>query len=217
MATNQYMTGRRKYARPQAILFSENPGTFENGFYMPSGYEIGTDATNISDTSLLNQFMILSDDNRNSLDFKTIRIEKRERMINGRMRSYHIADKLSLDISWSSLPSRAYSRPADFNKTTGKSPNILHGAVNGPDTKHTSDGGAGGTDLLKWYEDHKGSFWVFLAYDKKNDFGSDSASYEQLPKYNEVIEMFITDFSYSVQSRGTHQDLWEVSISLEEA
>jgi hypothetical protein len=133
------------------------------------------------------------------------------------MRSYHIADKLSLDISWSILPSRAFKRPADFNPTTGKSPNILSGAVAGSDTRYTTDGGAGGTDLLKWYEDHKGSFWVFLAYDKKNDFGSDESSYNQLNKYNEVIEMFITDFSYSIKRRGTSQDLWEVSISLEEA
>ena len=40
MATEAYLTGRRRYQRPQALLWSENPGTLVNGLYVPNGYEV---------------------------------------------------------------------------------------------------------------------------------------------------------------------------------
>ena len=92
MATAAYLTGRRRYQRPQALLWSENAGTLQSGVYVPTGYEIGADAPEGADTALLDQFMILSDDNRGELQFNPTRIEQRQRTINGRMRSYHIAD-----------------------------------------------------------------------------------------------------------------------------
>ena len=99
MATNAYMTGRRKYQRPQAMLWSENSGVLLNGLYVPSGYEIGANTGSETDTALFNEFLILSDDNRSPIDFKPNRIEIRERMINGRMRSYHVADKMQINLS----------------------------------------------------------------------------------------------------------------------
>jgi hypothetical protein len=44
MATAAYLTGRRRYQRPQALLWSENPGTLQDGVYVPTGFEIGVDA-----------------------------------------------------------------------------------------------------------------------------------------------------------------------------
>ena len=99
MTTSAYMTGRRRYSRPQGILWSENPGTLTGGLYIPDGYEVGAD-TNETDEDLLNQFIILSDHNRSEISFAPERIEKRERTINGRMRSYHIADKMQISFSW---------------------------------------------------------------------------------------------------------------------
>lgn len=220
MATNQYMTGRKKYRRPQAILFSENPGVYSFGVLLPQGYEIGSADDAITDESLLNQFMVLSDDNRQPIDFKMIRIEKRERMINGRMRSYHIADKRSFSVSWDMLPSRAFSTDPNFNLVTAKSQNTLSGNPSEVDKSYTTDGGAGGVEILDWYNNHKGSFWVFLAYDNYKELNLSSpplSSNDNLIKYNEAIEMFITDFSYSVQKRGqTNHDLWSISMTLEE-
>lgn len=210
MATNNYMSGRKKYQRPQALLFSENPGIVSNGYQIPVGSEIGeyqaTDET----------FIILSDDNRQPLDFKINRIEKRERMINGRMRSHHVADKIQLSVSWNMLPSRSFRSNPNFNSTTGTTPLSISGSPNVLDLQYTSDGGAGGVEILDWYESHKGSFWVFLAYDKHNEFtGNDK--YYQLQKYNEVVQMYITDFSYSVQKRGgNNHDFWNISMTLEE-
>jgi hypothetical protein len=207
--TAEYMDGRKTYQRPQAILLSDNPGTLVNGYYIPTGIEKGSNS--FQDGS----FIILSDDNRSPLNFTTSRIEKRERMINGRMRSYHIADKLTMSTSWDMLPSRSYSSSPEFDTTTGQS--ALAGRAS---AEFTTDGGAGGVELLNWYENHKGSFWVFLAYDKYTNFENlegISDPYANLQKYNQVIEVFISNFDYSVQKRGgTNFDFWSVSLSLEE-
>lgn len=223
MATSRYLygvdsnTGRKKYQRPQAILFSENAGIISNGAYVPLGYEVGVDNETIADSSPKNSFLILSDDNRKALDFGSIRIEKRERMINGRMRSYHIADKSTLSVSWDMLPSRSFSSVANFSAISGRSENTNSGQPGSSDTSYTTDGGAGGVEILDWYNEHKGSFWVFLAYDNYKNFGDGSSAYSKLGIYNDVVEMFITDFSYSVVKRGgSNHDLWNISITLEE-
>ena len=212
MATSAYLTGRRRYQRPQALLWSENAGTLSNGVYVPTGYEVGVDAPEGADEALLDQFLILSDHNRGELQFKQNRIEQRQRTINGRMRSYHIADKLSMSLSWNLLPSRGFFLPADFNPTTGTSP---YKNVTGQE--YTADGGAGGVELLDWYENHKGPFWMFLSYDKYNNFGKDSAAYGHLAQYNQIMEVYFSDFNYTVVKRGGgNHDLWNISVTLEE-
>lgn len=218
MATNQYMTGRRKYTRPQAILFSENSGIINGGMHVPVGYEVGADTDSITDESLINQFIILSDDNRGSIDFKNIRIEKRERMINGRMRSHHIADKRSFSVSWQMLPSRSFDAKPDF-LSNGSTARYSAGQPGSADTSYTTDGGAGGVEIKDWYDSHPGSFWVFLAYDNYKSLGIDELTLglNTLQRYNEVVEMYITDFSYSVQKRGgSNFDFWNISMTLEE-
>lgn len=212
MSTSAYMTGRKKYGRPQAMLWSENSGTLISGLYVPNGLEVGQDPGSETDESVYNQFLILSDDNRSPLDFNIKRIETRERMINGRMRSYHIADKLTLSTSWDMLPSRSYFTVPEFNPTTGKSP---HGGQN--NLEYTSDGGAGGVEILDWYENHQGPFWVYLAYDKYSNFGKDNDAYAHLPQYNQLVQMYFADFSYNVVKRGNSNfDFWNISVTLEE-
>lgn len=202
----KYIQGRKKYNRPSGMLWSENSGTLLNGLYIPQGYEVGAAAPGGTSPELLDQFLLITDDNRSPLNFSEERIEKRERMINGRMRSYHIADKTSLSTSWNMIPSRSHDDVPTFNITTGISPN----------KSYTTDGGAGGADMLEWYNSHKGSFWVFLTYDNKGAFKSTADPYDHLAQYNQVVEMFISDFSYSVEKRGTKFDFWNVSITLEE-
>ena len=212
MSSSAYMQGRKKYQRPQAVLFSDNPGTIDNGFYVPLGSEMNSDKNGNYGSG---EFLILSDDNRDKLDFKYERIEQRKRMVTGRMRSYHIADKLSLSLSWSMLPSRSFNTVANFHEL-----GVEEGLIGKPGapTQYTTDGGAGGVDLLDWYENHQGSFWVFLAYDKHNNFGTDTTAYENLNKYNQVVEMFFSDFTYTIVKRGgSNHDYWDVSLTLEEA
>jgi len=221
MDSARYFLGRKKYGRPQAMLWSDNPGRLhvvnegqpnEESFYLPYGFEIGTDSFYVTEPELANQFIILSDDNRSPINFKTERIEKRERMINGRMRSYHIADKLEISASWDNLPSRAFSSVPMFNAETGKSP-----YTKDRDSEYTTDGGAGGVEMLDWYESHPGSFWVYLSYDKHSAFGDNAKAYTNLYKYSQVVEVFFADFSYTVSKRGArNHDFWDISVSLEE-
>ena len=218
MATQLYMSQRQKYSRPQALLFSENSGTIdfvnqgsenEQVLYIPEGYEVGAVLPEGTDPSLANQFIILSDHNRSELDFSTNRIENRERMINGRMRSYHIADKLELSVSWDMLPSRSFPGSPDFD-TLGVAPYSKT-------EEYTADNGAGGVELMDWYNKHTDPFWVFISYDNYKSYGSIPAAYNQLGRYSQVVEMFISSFDYSVVKRGNGTyDFWNISMRLEE-
>lgn len=233
MATSQYISGRRKYGRPQAILWAESEPVLQNGIFVPRGFEVGQ-STDSLDESLIDSFIILSDDNREKLDFSFERIEKRERMINGRMRSYHIADKLTLSTSWQLLPSRSFNKNPQFDDVGQPSSlissidpdenpntdnNITIGYSGSPynaDQQYTTDGGAGGVEILRWYEEHPGPFWVYLAYDKYSNFEGQGV-YSKLAQYNDAVEMYISDFSYSVSKRGrSNFDFWDISVTLEE-
>jgi hypothetical protein len=255
MATNAYMTNRKKYGRPQAMLWANNPGVLDGGLYVPKGLEVGqTIPDDATEEDLLNEFLILSDDNRSPLQFNSVRLEKKERMINGRMRSYHVADKLEISTSWSLLPSRSFSdfpgfdefgriknlvtsvdhdkNPATPNKlleisidhdkdpaTPNKIIQQFSGSAFYKDQQYTTDGGAGGVEILDWYNSYKGSFYVYLAYDKYTNFSSDDPDkYSRLGQYNEILEMYISNLTYSVEKRGgSNHDLWNISVSLEEA
>lgn len=209
VASSSYMAGRMGYlkgsTRPQAILFSDNAGTLANGKYVPTGDE-------------WSDFIILTDGNRGEISLSQQRIESRQRMINGNMRSYWTADKLNMSTSWSRIPSRAYSGDVTFNPTSGE-------IDTNPTTysMYTVDGGAGGVDILNWYENHVGPFYVFLAYDKFRI--GNSENYNRLGGYNQVLKMYISSFDYSIEKRGgswssggsaTGFDFWNISMSLEE-
>ena len=206
MATSTYMNNRKKWTRPQALLFSDNSGTLDSGFYIPTGNE-GED------------FIILSDHNRSSISLSKQRIETRNRMINGTMRSYHTADKINISCSWTRLPSRAYSSVPSYTDGTLDQTQVTAsgGAFLGYNPEeYTVDGGAGGAELLSWYEDHPGPFWVFLSYDES---GTGS-----LNRYTQVLQMYFSGFDYEVEKRGqawssgtaSGFDFWNISMSLEQ-
>ena len=218
MATTSYMQGRKKYARPQAIIFSENPGitqTLNPGTdneritHRPEGYEIGASVPEGTDAALVDQFLILSDHNRSPIDGSFNRLKQRERMINGRMRSYHIADKLELSTSWEMLPSRSFPGASNYDAQGS--------TVYTKTEEYTADNGAGGVELLDWYLKHTDSFWVFLSYDNYKNYNVADSAYDQLNEYSEVVEMFISSFDYSVVKRGNGTyDFWNISSRLEE-
>ena len=212
MATESYMQGRRRYSRPQAMLWSNNPGTLtESGLYVPSGLEYGVNPAAQPESLPSNSFLILSDDNRSEIQMTPTRIESRERMINGRMRSHHVADKMTLSTSWNLLPSRSYAEYPNFDPETG-----ISSMKNDNSLEYTTDGGAGGNFILDWYDTHPGSFWVYLSYDRQTLFSADE-EYDRLGQYNEIFEVYFSDFSYSVVKRGASNfDFWNISLSLEE-
>jgi len=177
------MQGRKTYTRPQAVVFADSYVS-ASGFYVPEGVEY-------------DDFIILSDHNRKEIDVKVERIENRKRMVNGRMRSYHIADKESYSIQWDMLPSRSYVEEPAFN-SSGYT----------PIQDYVVDGGAGGTDLKAWYDSHGGDFYALFAYD--------AVRYGETTGYVKAKKVFIAGFSYTIVKRGQF-DFWNVSIDLEEA
>jgi hypothetical protein len=209
MATLNYLAGRKKYGRPQALLFADTPGTLIQGAngmtHVPDGIEINA----VPDANQNERFLILSDHNRGPIDIKNNRLEQKERTINGKMRSFYIADKNTFSVSWQNLPSRSFSNLANFNNSTGAKDAGLD--------NYTVDGGAGGNELLDWYLNHKGSFYLFVAYDNYIKLKDQNNTYNRLGEYQEVIEVLFSDFSYSVNKRGySKHDLWDISLSLEE-
>jgi hypothetical protein len=178
---------------------------------VPNGFEVGQNPEEATEQDLLDEFIVLSDDNRDPIDFQPFRIERRERMINGRMRSYHIADKLNISTSWTMLPSRSHASFPGFDSETAD-------PLSGSGEQYTSDGGAGGVEILEWYNSHQDAFWVYLAYDNYASFAKeDEERYSRLNQYNQIIQMYISDFSYSVQKRGgSNYDFWNISVTLEE-
>lgn len=194
MVSSAYLSARKKWIRPQAIIFSNNSGGILDGVPQISGNE-------------REDFIILSDHNRGDINFSTNRLENRKRMVNGHMRSYHIADKMNISFSYNLLPSRSFNGNPEFDS---------NGISTDPGlTEYTADGGAGGAELLDWYSSNPGSFYMFLSYDKPQNFTV--GPYNNLDKYSDVLEVFVSDFSYNVIKRGgTNHDLWDISISLEE-
>lgn len=248
-ATSEYMDGRRKWTRPQAMVWcDEEPRLDEDGKFVPVGYEVGSDLSEI-ETGLDQSFLILSDHNRSQIGITNERIEQRQRMANGTMRSFFIADKLTIDTSWSMLPSRSFKNYPNFNNkdtdsssavdSSGKA-NLLiasknvdrdndtetpntpvnisaYGSLYEADQQYTADGGAGGGEMLDWYENHTGPFWVLLSYDKYNNFGTNNAARQKLGQYSDARQMFISNFNYSIIKRGRNNfDMWDISVTLEE-
>lgn len=83
-------------------------------------------------------YIYLTDEGRSQMSIGIERIESRQRMVNGRMRSYYVTDKKSFDTSWENLPSR---------------------------TDVTSDGFSAGQDIKDWYDSNFSDFWILIVYD----------------------------------------------------
>jgi len=82
---------------------------------------------------------------------------------------------------------------------------------------HTYDGGAGGVEILDWYENHKGPFYMLLAYDKYTNFPQGDGQYSHLGQYNDVKQVYFSKFDKEIVKRaGLNFDFWTISVSLEE-
>jgi hypothetical protein len=174
-------TLQKVWTRPALMIFTEAQPTPVNA--AAGQYDLGTAGTN---------FIYLTDDNRSELQISIERIEFKKRMINGRMRSYHVADKKIFSVDWQNLPS-------------------VKGELSESRFITAPSGWASGQEMLKWHEGHTESFYLTLVYD--TPFASESVPLQySLETYN----VFFEDFSYVVKKRGSTHDLWDVSMSLVE-
>lgn len=169
------------WTRPAFIIFTDQQPTVIDA--STGQYNLGTAETG---------YLYLTDDSRSPLQIDVERIEYKKRMINGRMRSYHVADKRSFIVSWNDLPS-------------------LRTELSEPSRSGTQTAWASGPEMLSWYKSHTDSFYMTLIYDNRKDSPSVPLKYS-LETYN----VFFDDFAYTVNKRGPTHDLWDVSISLVE-
>lgn len=171
----------RIWTRPALVIFTEEKPVAVNE--AAGQWDLG-----IADTS----FLYLTDDGRSEMQISLERIEYKKRMINGRMRSYHVSDKKTFSVSWKDLPSvRDEVSEARF------------GGI--------KTGWASSQQMLTWHKNHSDSFYLTLVYDTPTASASVPLRYS-LETYN----VFFEDFSYTINKRGPLHDLWDVSMTLVE-
>lgn len=129
----------------------------------------------------------LSEHNRAPMSIGYNRIEKTQRMANGSLRKYFVADKKTLSVSWEQLPS--YSN-------------------------YTVDGGYGALDIKTFYEgiSGKSSFPVTISYSTKTGTTTEVLTMIFTSFSCEVTKRNIRSSSSDVYP----QEFWSVSLSLEE-
>jgi hypothetical protein len=153
-------------------------------------YNAATATTNglsLSSASSL-RFRRLTEHNRSPLSINTERIESSQRMANGTLRKYFIADKLNLSVSWEMVPS--------FRN-------------------ETVDGAWGAEDIKNFYESSagRGSFRI-----KINPTVFSTSLVEQsdgVLSDDYTYTMAFTSCDFTVLKRGL-QPFWSVNISLEQ-
>jgi hypothetical protein len=176
----------KRWLRPSIMAFSENLPTYDS-----------------EDEAFVADFKYLTDDNRSPLSVGFERIEFKDRMINGRMRSYHVADKKIFTVSWDLIPSRSIDpdiKNLDFISEKFYQEQTL-----------TNENFLSADEMLEWYEENTGEFYLILSYDKQHVFGND---YRKISALCDIVPVFFDEFSYSVETRGQYNDLWSVSMSL---
>lgn len=175
---------RKTWTRPTLMIVGER---------IPTTTDATTGIWDLGDNTVPGQkFYYLTDDSRSELQISLERIEYKKRMINGRMRAYHVADKRSFSVNWSDLATSA-SAISEHRTTTGRT-NI-----------------ASAKEMLDWYEDHTGSFYLTLVYDT-----NDAATAVPLRYRVEYYNVFFDSFSYSIKKRGPQHDLWDISMTMVE-
>lgn len=129
----------------------------------------------------------LSEHNRSPVAISVNRIEKIQRMSNGTMRKFFIADKKVINVSWTMLPS--YST-------------------------YTVDGGWGARNIKDFYEGvsgalGKGSFPVEVKY-------GTTQNAENLTMVFTSCNFEIVRRNAKINTIDTPQELWNVSLTFEE-
>jgi hypothetical protein len=174
-----YTALSQKYLRPSLIIWSKSEPI--------QGADKGK-------WDLGSEYLYLSDNNRSELSVSFERIEYKQRMINGTMRSYHVADKKNFSTSWENLPSRKTQVTEYSDKEEDKRNKF-----------------AGGQEMLKWYEEHTGDFWMLLVYDIDPE-----VSTSNIRQNVEKVNVFFESFSYNIVKRGLDLDLWNIDLSMVE-
>ena len=134
------------------------------------------------------RFRRVTEHNRAPLSLNTERIESGQRMSNGTLRKYFVADKLNVNVSWEMIPS--------FRN-------------------ETVDGGWGAEDLKNFYESAagRGAFRIKL---NPTVFSTDLVEQSDGALADDyTYTVMFTSCDFTVVKRGL-QPFWSVNISLEQ-
>lgn len=178
----------KKWLRPSLIIFCQNKPVLATTGENAGKWDLGTN------------YLYLTDDGRDPVSVDSERIEYKQRMLNGRMRSYYVTDKRSFSTSWKDLPSRSEDSSRKY--------------ISEYDKRTTSIPYGAGQEIKKWYETYTGDFWVLLVYDgpEYNANTNNKTALQQVETYN----VFFESFNFTITKRGQFNDLWDVDISLVE-
>jgi hypothetical protein len=177
---------------PLAIDTANNQFEFGGTTLIAPGnkYSSSVAATNLLSYANKTQkrFRRVSEHNRSEFNERTLRIEQNQRMANGLLRKYYVADKKQWDVSWTMLPSYR-------NETT--------------------DGGWGAEDIKQFYEssEGKGSFRI-----KINPTVFSTELIEQsdgVMADDYTYTVVFTSCDFTVVKRGL-QTYWNVKLSMEQ-
>jgi hypothetical protein len=133
------------------------------------------------------KFRRVTEHNRSEFNNRTLRVEQSQRMANGILRKYVVADKQQWDISWSMLPSYR---------------------------NETVDGAWAAEDLKTFYESAagRGAFRIKINTSHNPQNMEDSSFWESAANTYNVV---FTSCDFTVVKRGI-QPFWNVKLSLEQ-
>jgi len=189
------LDNHRTFSRPQALVFSDRKFSYSESNQQ---YLAPTDLDESKDEAI-----VLPDHSRAPISLGRNRIESRNRMINGRSRSYWTADKLTLSTSWENLPSRLASGGMDW----------IDGMQIPVGTMYLADNAAPAILISQWYENHPEPFYVYMSYD--DAYRGSVLPATPLNRYVREVKMYFTSFSMTLNKRGAY-DFWNVDMALEE-
>lgn len=132
------------------------------------------------------KFRRVSEHNRSEFNERTLKIEQNQRMANGLLRKYYIADKKQWDISWNMLPSYR---------------------------NETVDGAWGAEDLKTFYESEAGT--KLFRIKVNTSLPSSTIEASNVLSASKTYDVIFTSCDFTVVKRGL-QPYWNVKLSMEQ-
>lgn len=137
----------------------------------------------------------VSEHNRQPISITHNRVQKVQRMSNGTLRKFFVAEKREFSLSWNMLPT--------FSNMT-------------------VDGGWGKQDIMSFYEGSKGqqTFKIKIVYGK--DQTTPTLNREEIITVSftscsfELAKRNVKDWNVATQSLTPAQEFWNISLSMEE-
>lgn len=154
-----------------------------------------------------NTWYDLTDHNRQPIQYAPQRIEQVQRMANGSMRKFVVANKGIYDTSWQALPSASQVISSQSGAYLSS-------------YQPTVDGKMGGAFIKAFYDSYVlRPIWLKLTFAIDNTTGTGHVP-SQLANpstdTNQILQVYMTNFQYTISKRFTLLDYVDVTIQFTE-